>query len=208
MAKWRFETVVVGMQYHHNQLKFSVDENFKWESEDGQYVGYRLENKITLRRDYDNEYDKYAVQVLMDGDLVGYIPKEDAKIISKKMDQGIIVEMDESPFLLTEGSNVKRLTLRLYADDKGGKTAKGKGAKKVMYFVSQRIPCSDGNCIGTINENGVCNICGKPFKQEEKSKEEERTKELSERIPCRDGGCVGIINEKGVCNICGKPYTK
>ncbi len=27
--------------------------------------------------------------------------------------------------------------------------------------VSERIPCSDGNCIGTINERGVCNLCGK-----------------------------------------------
>ena len=163
MAKWRFETVVVGMQYHNDQLKFSVDENFKWESEDGQYVGYRLENKITLRRDYDNEYDKYAVEVLMDGDLIGYIPKEDARIISKKMDRGIVVEMDESPFLLTEGNNVKRLTLRLYADEEGGKTAKEKGAKEVMYYTSQRILCSDGNCVGTINEKGICNICGKPY---------------------------------------------
>ena len=23
--------------------------------------------------------------------------------------------------------------------------------------------CSDGNCIGVINEQGVCNICGKPY---------------------------------------------
>jgi hypothetical protein len=27
---------------------------------------------------------------------------------------------------------------------------------------SDRKLCSDGNCIGTINEKGVCNICGKP----------------------------------------------
>ena len=26
----------------------------------------------------------------------------------------------------------------------------------------ERILCSDGNCIGIINERGVCNICGKP----------------------------------------------
>jgi hypothetical protein len=32
---------------------------------------------------------------------------------------------------------------------------------KEMDF-SERIPCSDGNCIGTINEQKVCNICGKP----------------------------------------------
>jgi hypothetical protein len=27
---------------------------------------------------------------------------------------------------------------------------------------SERKLCSDGNCIGVINEQGVCNICGKP----------------------------------------------
>ncbi len=29
--------------------------------------------------------------------------------------------------------------------------------------VSERTLCSDGACIGTINEKGVCNICGKPY---------------------------------------------
>lgn len=28
---------------------------------------------------------------------------------------------------------------------------------------SERRLCSDGTCIGVINERGVCNICGKPF---------------------------------------------
>jgi hypothetical protein len=27
---------------------------------------------------------------------------------------------------------------------------------------SRRL-CSDGNCIGVINEKGVCSICGKPY---------------------------------------------
>ena len=26
-----------------------------------------------------------------------------------------------------------------------------------------RIPCSDGTCVGIINENKVCNLCGKPY---------------------------------------------
>ncbi|MCS7280373.1 MAG: hypothetical protein NZ583_01910 [Desulfobacterota bacterium] len=26
-----------------------------------------------------------------------------------------------------------------------------------------RILCSDETCIGTINENGICNVCGKPY---------------------------------------------
>ncbi len=28
---------------------------------------------------------------------------------------------------------------------------------------SDRIPCGDGTCVGTINENGVCTVCGKPY---------------------------------------------
>jgi len=35
-----------------------------------------------------------------------------------------------------------------------------------MNDFSERIPCSDGNCIGTINEDGVCSICGKPISLE------------------------------------------
>lgn len=31
---------------------------------------------------------------------------------------------------------------------------------------SERRLCSDGNCIGVINEQGVCNICGKPYSDE------------------------------------------
>lgn len=31
---------------------------------------------------------------------------------------------------------------------------------------SERILCSDGSCIGVINESGVCNICGKPRAEE------------------------------------------
>jgi len=26
-----------------------------------------------------------------------------------------------------------------------------------------RVPCSDGSCIGTLNESGVCGVCGKPY---------------------------------------------
>ena len=29
--------------------------------------------------------------------------------------------------------------------------------------LSERKLCSDGNCVGTINEKGVCNVCEKPL---------------------------------------------
>ena len=28
---------------------------------------------------------------------------------------------------------------------------------------SQRILCSDGNCIGVIDGEGICNVCKKPY---------------------------------------------
>jgi len=28
---------------------------------------------------------------------------------------------------------------------------------------SARVLCSDGTCIGVINEEGVCKVCGKPY---------------------------------------------
>ena len=54
----------------------------------------------------------------------------------------------------------------------GGETVEGslyccrcgkmiKKEEKVDF--SERTLCSDGNCIGTINEKGICNICGKPY---------------------------------------------
>jgi predicted amidophosphoribosyltransferase len=32
--------------------------------------------------------------------------------------------------------------------------------------LSTRILCSDGTCIGVINEKGVCKVCGKPYSPE------------------------------------------
>jgi hypothetical protein len=31
---------------------------------------------------------------------------------------------------------------------------------------SQRLLCSDGTCIGVVNEQGTCKVCGKPYTEE------------------------------------------
>jgi hypothetical protein len=31
---------------------------------------------------------------------------------------------------------------------------------------ASRVLCSDGTCIGVINEQGVCKVCGKPYAPE------------------------------------------
>ena len=37
----------------------------------------------------------------------------------------------------------------------------GPGAEEIDF--SARILCSDGACIGVINDLGVCKVCGKPY---------------------------------------------
>jgi hypothetical protein len=39
-------------------------------------------------------------------------------------------------------------------------------AEKTSIDWEGRQLCSDGTCIGVINEQGVCNICGKPYSGE------------------------------------------
>lgn len=36
------------------------------------------------------------------------------------------------------------------------------GEETSIDWENRRL-CSDGNCIGVINEQGMCNICGKPY---------------------------------------------
>ena len=41
--------------------------------------------------------------------------------------------------------------------------AKPKTVEGEQLDFSQRILCSDGTCIGVVNEKGVCKVCGKPY---------------------------------------------
>ena len=50
-----------------------------------------------------------------------------------------------------------------YCSKCGVRIEKGQGQGKEEIDLSERTLCSDGNCIGVINEQGVCNICGKPY---------------------------------------------
>jgi hypothetical protein len=83
-----------------------------------------------------------------------------------------------------------------------------------MTDPTDRIPCVDEMCTGTLNEEGVCNYCGRradgggPADAEGTSPSElaaDRPGE-DERIPCIDDLCTGTVNERGVCNYCGKPH--
>ncbi len=43
-----------------------------------------------------------------------------------------------------------------------------KGEEHEGIDFSQRILCSDGNCIGVVNKQGFCKVCGKPYTGEPK----------------------------------------
>lgn len=45
-------------------------------------------------------------------------------------------------------------------------TGTGAGDGDSIDFES-RVLCSDGTCIGVINEQGVCKVCGKPYVPEQ-----------------------------------------
>ena len=46
---------------------------------------------------------------------------------------------------------------------KCGKLIQAKKVETEKTDFSERRLCSDGTCIGVINETGICNICGKPY---------------------------------------------
>ena len=92
------------------------------------------------------------------------------------------------------------------------------------FSLEDRIPCSDGTCVGVVGDNGTCGTCGKtydgdlqiPSKPEEQTTTETSTEtdsdpvgersetDTDERVVCPDDMCVGIIGESGKCGVCGK----
>ena len=47
----------------------------------------------------------------------------------------------------------------------GNPTALAAGEKSETDFSDRKL-CSDGTCIGVINEKGMCSVCGKPYSGE------------------------------------------
>ncbi len=51
-------------------------------------------------------------------------------------------------------------------EDEEGTNAAGEADRDETIDFSSRILCSDGACIGVINEQGACKVCGKPYSPE------------------------------------------
>ena len=87
-----------------------------------------------------------------------------------------------------------------------------------------RSLCTDGNCIGTIGQDGHCRVCGlegelptvaaeasdesdedDPFDQLEDEGRDAAPPDLDSRRLCPDGNCIGILGDDGHCRVCGLP---
>ena len=67
------------------------------------------------------------------------------------------------PYLLCPECGVKTPEGSLHCFKCGRSVEKKRVEPEEEADFSQRKACSDGNCIGVINETGVCNFCGKPY---------------------------------------------
>ena len=66
------------------------------------------------------------------------------------------------PYLLCPECGAKTPEGSLYCLKCGKSVERKREATEETDF-SERKLCSDGTCIGVINEAGVCNVCGKPY---------------------------------------------
>lgn len=99
-------------------------------------------------------------------------------------------------------------------------------------FIKNRVLCSDETCIGLVDSDGLCKVCGKIYEGDEDLPsaesgfseieatdqslnedgsrfeqaplEDETAPDPNERICCPDETCVGIIGPDGRCGTCQK----
>ena len=67
----KIETTIVGMQFHP-----------------GAFAKLEEDKPVGLLRQPDNPADSNAIACEIDGVLVGYIPRDDAVVIARHMDEG------------------------------------------------------------------------------------------------------------------------
>jgi hypothetical protein len=126
----------------------------------------------TLIPEDDNPIDENAVRVEVQGRTVGYLKKPESKNYREKLrEAGFLGILTTCKALILGGGEPRDdyngyYGVTLWLPSWGRLSIQEKLAKKAIRDLSERILCSDGNCIGTINENGICNICGKPHRQD------------------------------------------
>jgi len=87
-------------------------------------------------------------------------------------------------------------------------------------FDEDRRLCPDGSCIGVLDADGRCKVCGRdaatgdapyretiyaePQTEGAPSAEGDETDD-DDRHLCPDGSCIGLLGEDGRCKVCGAP---
>jgi len=85
-----------------------------------------------------------------------------------------------------------------------------------------RVLCPDDSCIGVLDADGRCKVCGRggtiapvPAACEAEKAELDTPayadrdapsldEDFAERELCSDEGCIGLIGPDGACKLCGK----
>ena len=88
--------------------------------------------------------------------------------------------------------------------------------EETTFDPSRRL-CPDGNCVGVLDAEGRCSVCGLPEGAEAVAAAAERAPVEPEgnratttggfdpgRRLCDDGSCVGVVGPDGVCGTCGR----
>lgn len=75
---------------------------FKYYGGIGVQGSLRVNEMLDLRREPDNRHDWYAVEVFAGGTKLGYLPRDENKIIARMIDQGIPVRARITGINLTE----------------------------------------------------------------------------------------------------------
>lgn len=93
----------------------------------------------------------------------------------------------------------------------------------------ERVPCDDGNCIGTLGLDGRCRVCGlagsgpaptraadadaidsafddDPMDEgdDDDAHADDPDDPWADRRLCPDGSCIGTIGDDGRCRECGR----
>jgi hypothetical protein len=82
-------------------------------------------------------------------------------------------------------------------------------------FDPSRRLCPDGSCIGVMNSDGRCGVCGRDASGAAAAEAAATVHDVPEeagpsgfdpsRRLCDDGSCVGVIGSDGRCGVCGQP---
>ncbi len=102
------------------------------------------------------------------------------------------------------------------------------GMEEEQEEALDRIPCSDGSCIGLVGDDGCCRVCGREHAEaylssfgatpcqdpsdpsvvpeeepEEEGQDQEEDAGPDERVLCSDESCIGLVDDDGYCKACG-----